>query len=1031
MMNDSLMSSLGSSSYGGQILSRTNSISSYNDEMVEEDDPLSSSAITIQLWVRGIFQYAAFRKRLTQDATSLETILQTIRDVKAYKTFEETKMKLECKEVRQAVKALLFALPTTSKYALGHLQDKLAKNKVAFCVQMITSAFMIAVHPEDLRASLNKEVQNSLPAKLCYISSKLLLHTVTRLLTCTLATVSSSSSSTSSSSSDTSIATFKSNLQWYRFALRFFFESMDQAKTLDAAAMVKELCMSYEQLQHVSRQITFSSSSSGATASNEAVEQSRIATEQNMANIRNMLSMMKGPKKANAMLSEIEQSVAEMYEAAPATQTYSEPTSPKATQQQQLDNTTDMTMSCGSNDSLNETEDQLHSDLDHMTLDSSTSLPSDIQEAKMRRTQQLAMLEKRLEMVSAGGESERLAHEICLNPSYKLPDSPSTAFIDTLLAQGFLICPDGLVRLKQSTMPEDIVGQQPQNRETIMANNMKRLVLDVMADRMICALRPSTISKFEDVTIGSQIAVTLPEQPTALVFMTAIIDTIDTNDQKLSISYLCTKKKEINVSFDRIKRSHHGVDLSQFFAAFGDLHTKISSFSQKHQMEAVDYELLVQMMKNQSISAHQLATILVNHLNFPLERLMAPARAHRLESWIQSFLSLSATFTTFDEILPFLPFFFEVTSAFVEELQRDMVNFYISTLAPTLYRNGHELLALKFEQRLKGINDVLQVMQSNISGTAGGAITSQSMTDIFQTFLPHTLKRLLKVMDGMKPPQGSYYTDLQSIDVAVPQIQTQSAIVVGISDEEETQFQFSDSTLNVMMSCFLIDLLKMPVRLSMYPELPEVYCFDGQRLSEIRDDIDSIVLLACIGISIKQIVYSLKPLQLSNPIEAKEMEEALFYRLDTLLRQSGAKVLESLCVEATRYVENLAERRVRNALDGGGSTASLSDAWKNGLRKAIEANTVASSPIMTLFMKRAYELVLRGLLGVNNNSIEPTLQKYSMRTSQQASAVRGVIDKTKLLLGHHAKVHKNTYTCLLQLLIVSGASTSSTGHEDT
>ena len=198
-------------------------------------------------------------------------------------------------------------------------------------------------------------------------------------------------------------------------------------------------------------------------------------------------------------------------------------------------------------------------------------------------------------------------------------------------------------------------------------------------------------------------------------------------------------------------------------------------------------------------------------------------------------------------------------------------------------------------------------------------------------------------MDGMKPPLGSYYTDLQSIDVAVPQIQTQSAIVVGISDEEETQsnkttndkykFQFSDSTLNVMMSCFLIDLLKMPVRLSMYPELPEVYCFDGQRLSEIRDDIDSIVLLACIGISIKQIVYSLKPLQLSNPIEAKEMEEALFYRLDTLLRQSGAKVLESLCVEATRYVENLAERRGVVATDIGlftdsGNLVVLFDGWR-------------------------------------------------------------------------------------------------------
>ena len=97
--------------------------------------------------------------------------------------------------------------------------------------------------------------------------------------------------------------------------------------------------------------------------------------------------------------------------------------------------------------------------------------------------------------------------------------------------------------------------------------------------------------------------------------------------------YLCTKKREVNVSFDRIKQSHHGVDLSQFFVAFGDLHRKISSFSQKLHMETIDYELLVQMMKNQSISAHQLATTLVNHLNIPLQQLMAPARSHRLESW--------------------------------------------------------------------------------------------------------------------------------------------------------------------------------------------------------------------------------------------------------------------------------------------------------------------------------------------------------------------------------------------------------------
>ena len=127
-MGEPLMSSLGSTSFSGQVLSRTTSISSYNDGLVEEDDPLSSSASTIQLWYRAIQKYQAFRKRLLQDSTSLKILVQAMEAIKIFKSFEETKAKLEESEVRLAVKALLFALPNTSKYALGHLQEKLAKN---------------------------------------------------------------------------------------------------------------------------------------------------------------------------------------------------------------------------------------------------------------------------------------------------------------------------------------------------------------------------------------------------------------------------------------------------------------------------------------------------------------------------------------------------------------------------------------------------------------------------------------------------------------------------------------------------------------------------------------------------------------------------------------------------------------------------------------------------------------------------------------------------------------------------------------
>lgn len=295
------------------------------------------------------------------------------------------------------------------------------------------------------------------------------------------------------------------------------------------------------------------------------------------------------------------------------------------------------------------------------------------------------------------------------------------------------------------------------------------------------------------------------------------------------------------------------------------------------------------------------------------------------------------------------------------------------------------------------------------------------MSEIFQSFLPHTLNRLQAVMVGMKSPSGTYYNELQALGVVVPQIQIEPT-VVDETKSQDTQFQFSNSTLNALMSCFLIDLLKMSVRLSVYPELPEVYCFDGQRLSDIRDDLDALVLLACIGISIKQLVYSLRPLQISNPAEAKDMEEALFYRLDTLLRQPGSKLMDSLCVEATRYVEQLVEKRVRDTLDTGG-TAIADDSWKVNLRKSIEANTASSSPIMTLIVKRTYELLMRGLLCPS--TVESVLQKYSMATTQQTSAVKSVISKSKLLLTHHSKVHENTYKTLLKLIIVSGSANSS------
>ena len=104
--------------------SLTSQLSSVSEE---QEDPLTNSAVMIQLWYKGIVQQKGFRKRLLQDRDSIETVLATLNECKSCQRSHETRKKLDEPTLRVAVKAILLALPATSKYALGHLSGKLAK----------------------------------------------------------------------------------------------------------------------------------------------------------------------------------------------------------------------------------------------------------------------------------------------------------------------------------------------------------------------------------------------------------------------------------------------------------------------------------------------------------------------------------------------------------------------------------------------------------------------------------------------------------------------------------------------------------------------------------------------------------------------------------------------------------------------------------------------------------------------------------------------------------------------------------------
>ena len=72
---------------------------------------------------------------------------------------------------------------------------------------------------------------------------------------------------------------------------------------------MRELCQTYEQLQHVMRQNDIASSAAEETTPTELTQ----ITFQKMTQVRHMLQQMCGTKRAQDMLQEIEQSVIEMY----------------------------------------------------------------------------------------------------------------------------------------------------------------------------------------------------------------------------------------------------------------------------------------------------------------------------------------------------------------------------------------------------------------------------------------------------------------------------------------------------------------------------------------------------------------------------------------------------------------------------------------------------------------------------------------------------------------------------------------------
>ena len=114
----------------------------------------------------------------------------------------------------------------------------------------------------------------------------------------------------------------------------------------------------------------------------------------------------------------------------------------------------------------------------------------------------------------------------------------------------------------------------------------------------------------------------------------------------------------------------------------------------------LDLELLSQMISHNAMNLDDLLNYLLPML-LTIKSLQAPIRAEFTDNWLQSFLNSCRAKQTINDVYDYLPYFFEFSTACIDEVLRDMANYYIANLVPVMQSQGPSFLRSKFMKQLK------------------------------------------------------------------------------------------------------------------------------------------------------------------------------------------------------------------------------------------------------------------------------------------------------------------------------------------
>ena len=473
-------------------------------------------------------------------------------------------------------------------------------------------------------------------------------------------------------------------------------------------------------------------------------------------------------------------------------------------------------------------------------------------------------------------------------------------------------------------------------------------------------------------------------------FMHAQVLDLTSNSEFMDCKYVADGIVEKNVPLCRIKLSSHRRDpiRSGFLSILQDIVGRISALiptrSDVHARlrSAIDLDLLQQMFVNDAMGVGDLMKVFSTLVSV-ITQLQSPLRAEELLRWFDQFALHCQSCEKIDDALLFLPKFFRVASERLEQIQVEIANYYLAELAPFAKAEGPLVLKNTVDKK------ITEIIQEHPSAELRTTVENE-----YEKYLPRTANFLCNQFNDDAKSTNEYLKDNAALQPHEDLIDPQVIATLNSSRK---------SLSVALVARAFSNLLQQHVDLSSYPGnqlLPETFLWDGVRLRNLKNEIDSLVLVSTLLISFRSYLLSMKT-------RATLEQEVTFQDMLYEEMRDDTVSLTGVVTTAQNFVRKNVHMQVQSA------------EWEKELEESLKKCVSNKSPVFSLFLKRVHIILIKSLLDMPFTDL---LTRFSMNSRPQLQQLKNVINLAKNLFVHNynafGEIYNNILRCRLQRDIV-------------